>query len=373
MDLTTFEKIVNDYLVNTTDTKTIFSYLRSILNPILINVSYNVDGEYVKFILSVSHSAANYNIPMVALSNGLIFTIKDKKCKILAVPLKSCATLMNLDNIRRSVANYKIYPLLDGTSVVLYYDDTYKKWMYGSRKSMDIYNNVWREVQYGDVIDKLLGFDFNYKALNENYCYHLLFKHPDMHPYNNMSNYIYHQSTVDRTTMEYINTNINLQQIKPMPAESIKDESGMGFIFRLSTMESSPMGQDYKYETPLRRRIVKYVYQTPYIKNNEARKTFENYFSKKNFFVVNNFMNVARQSDFLTLFPQYGAMYDDLQSVIDNTINLFMNKESTDPRADKFYAIIKSRILDEYDPQNTDVLRQLIMNVKYATLLYDSL
>lgn len=355
MDLVEFEKIVNSH----NGAGQLFQYLRSVLNPICINISYNTSEGYTKYILSVTHSAANYKIPMVAASNGLVFTIKENKCHFLAIPARGCAQIMSMDKIP---ANSQVYPLQDGTTMSLYYD---KKWMFGSRKSFDIYNTIWRGVKYGDIIDELMA-NFNYDALNKNHTYHLLFKHSSIHPYDAAANFVQHQSTAVNATGALVDEDIGLPRtsLVPVALALAKNDQGMGFIIR------SPEC-DYKYESPLRRKIVKYVYQAPFIKNYDARKVFDMYFMKKDFFVVNNFMNFTRQVDFLSTFPQYGPLYDKLQKIVDDTVKIFMNKEVDNEQARKFHAMLKSRITDAYDPQNADVVKQLVMNVKYATILFD--
>lgn len=337
------------------------SDLCRMLNAINIAVSYDHTPSRTTFILSTKNVALRKLNPLENFANGLVFCIEDQQVHLVCVPAKDCERLHNFDKLPFKKEEYVMYYLLDGMSFTLYYD---AGWKYGTQHSINIYGASYRGIKYSDVF-KALKVDYN--TLDKLCCYHFRLKCRELHPYNDNVEFVYHTSTFNLETMEFVNADIGVQKPKPI---SYYDGKGYGCIYRSKSRD----GVDFKYETKKRIKITRMLYKPPKISNTAERKKFKVYFAKKNFYILYNYLCISTRTDFIKDFPQFENEYQRYDSFLKATAGLFLGKDPQDERVDEFHAAIKDEILKVYQPKNeTDLIRNFLYNTKYAYAIYNYL
>jgi hypothetical protein len=388
MDLNKFGEIVRERIagysaINKQSSTEIFSYLKSVLAPMGLNISYDYKGsDYVTFIVHLNKKNVKRDVPFVNYSNGLIFRVYKNEYRLLAVPARDCVELGDL-NVIRDYEDYNIYPLLDGMNAVLYYDPDEKKWVFGTHHSINIATQTWRGYKYSDLIDELMN-GFKYEGLDKTACHHLRFKHSAIHPYKNNVNFVYHLGSFSLTDLLFKRNNIGIRTQEPIKSSKLEKHRGFGYVFRNKGNSHTDVHIDYKYESYLRKQIVKMVYQPPFIKDINKRRNFLNYFAMPKYFILNNYLNNIKRDQFLKYFPQYESDFLFYDSVVDKVVQLFRNdvlsESSPPPSLDNIAQTVYKSIVvlekDRYDikPNEPDtIIRDLLMNPKYSFTFYNAI
>lgn len=167
----------------------------------------------VRFILSTNRHKADFGIPLVRQSNGVIFVIEENiidelpvlVCRPLAIPPNDFNPKFSQSELAKHIekGEYKIYEIQDGTTVTMFYDadhiesenitegdKAYKlyqrgKWIYSTKNAFDVNSMIWRGFNYKQIIDDVLKEypDFDFNKLDKNKSYTIGFKHPAFHPF----------------------------------------------------------------------------------------------------------------------------------------------------------------------------------------------
>jgi len=166
-----------------------------------------------RFILSTNRHKADFSIPLVQQSNGSMYAISVKcdklTCELIAKPSNDFTNKYSNEIMNNlSQADYKIYPIKDGTCIHIFYDPdlievsnvtkendmkeikVYKTftrgaWVMASKNSFNIVGLVWRGYEYVKVINHVLSFypEFKIESLDKSLTYNIGFKHPAFHPF----------------------------------------------------------------------------------------------------------------------------------------------------------------------------------------------
>ncbi|QJX72914.1 RNA ligase [Faustovirus] len=153
-----------------------------------------------RMVISVNRKRFNTEHKFAYVLNGFIVEYvnvqtdagnKNQLGRILAVPIpllltqnRQQAAMNKLTTTLAATGQFEVYPVLDGTNVVLYYYDN--RWCISTVNSFEINTLKWlNDITYEQALCETLKVekfsDFTDK-LNRDYCYVLGFHHKQMHP-----------------------------------------------------------------------------------------------------------------------------------------------------------------------------------------------
>jgi hypothetical protein len=133
----------------------------------------------------------NFNDNMTAECNGLVYSTTDDRILVLPPPL--CSTKVDISNIQLNATD-KVYNVLDGTVLNLYYDS---EWILSTTNAIDatqtnisnqILTNRYNRpdnIHYQTLFDEAVAQypDFSRDALDKNCCYSIVMFHHAIHPF----------------------------------------------------------------------------------------------------------------------------------------------------------------------------------------------
>jgi hypothetical protein len=87
--------------------------------------------------------------------------------------------------VNRNFKEYRLYQILDGTRISLWFNTTNQQWTLSTRKLICANEVVWkRDKTYWDVfMDVIKANNFDMDIFKEGYCYNFVIKHPIHHPF----------------------------------------------------------------------------------------------------------------------------------------------------------------------------------------------
>lgn len=356
-----FVERLNEYIANKLpDNNDLFAFLKITLNKIGIKVSYDKRDNGILYIMSL-FKQSNKHSEILDYCNGLIFTVVNDKCEILAVPIRESQPIKTLPE---NIDEYTIYPILDGCNLTMYhYND---KWYFGTTRSVDIRTMSWRGHSYDQIISEMIKIDYN--SLNKKYCYHLRMKNNKLHPYRPKVNFVALQGTYDLENMCQVDADI--EGMVSVKANNDPKQRVFGCIIKNNDKSKS----DLMWESELRLFIKKCVYSTPYVENEFYRRTVLELYNKKDFYIVYNYMDKVNSARFIKLFPEFNEIFKGIDEIIANAISLFLGDKSiTDEKAIKLNSMLLPKIQKRMKTKNKQLLIDFIMDSTNAVVVYDAL
>lgn len=170
--------------------------IRSVLTKILVPMKIFYKGEsdnygtknVIRFILN---SDINKNNKLFNYVNGTVFQIYEHggitKTKLLCIGFERHDKKIYND-IHHLIENhtYKIYKIIDGIKINMYYSEHLGKWVMSSKNAFDVGELVWRGYKYSDIIkDTLKKYNkFNVNKLNKKCSYSFIMNHPAYNMFN---------------------------------------------------------------------------------------------------------------------------------------------------------------------------------------------
>lgn len=372
MDINEFIKTINHHLGRyhslTPDNGTqICTYLRNFLQGYYIKFHFentacleNSEFRRIRFVLSTIRQKANFNIPLVRHSNGLVFHIIESdsrlKCEVLAKPSRDFNPKFKREQIK--LDNYNVYELKDGTVINLYWDPFYKKtegsWVFGTKNSFDVGNNNWRGFKYNDIIADVLKEypKFQFDILDKTKTYVLNFTHPAFHPFGQPA--IYNTKTANDPQIKWVKKiwtvtdddvlcNMDLFPQEPVNLDNNykiklttafhdylenKGTPFLGYIFRTKDEFVTGSYSDLLMESSLWLEIKNLIYQLPYDPNATIREKREQNFKNMDYIIINAYLSYKRRNIFIELFPQYQAVYNKLNTLVEILVDKIYQKLS---------------------------------------------
>ena len=172
--------------------KQIRKCISDILNP--INIWFKGESNYgntkkpIRFILN---SKSNKNNELYNFINGTIFHVYPVnnilKTKLLCVGFeKYNKKIYNDLHHLIKIQNYKIYKIIDGFKINMYYSHSQKKWIMSTENAFEISNLVWKDNMYGDIINNtILKYkNFAIEKLDKKCSYSFILNHPAFNYFN---------------------------------------------------------------------------------------------------------------------------------------------------------------------------------------------
>lgn len=320
----------------------------------------NKNPKRFRFVLSTNRHKANFQIPLVRQSNGLIFAVQESNKKIVCILLAKPSRDFNPRFKRNQINldNYNIYEIKDGTVVNLYYDanNSTGKWVFGTKNAFDIGNNFWRGYKYEKVImDVLKEYPkFSFDELDKSKTYVLNFTHPAFHPFQQPE--VWSEEYFDHPHPTYkwikkiwrIGENEELEKMGIEQQQSIKLNSDfyyllqssfrnylegkeyplLGYIFRTTDESVTGAYSDLLMESTLWQEIRGLIYQLPFIPNAVIREKQEKNFKNMDYVVVDAYLDFRKRNVFIELFPQYQTYYTKLNNLTEIVVDKIYSKLS---------------------------------------------
>jgi hypothetical protein len=329
-----------------------------------------------RVLLTRIRNKSHFNYPLSFQCNGVI--IDSDTWDVLSVPPPAFNPNVKYSAVAANLQNYKIYSILDGTTVTLYWYKKTSSWCFSTINGYDMGNMKWMgDKTYAQLFDEVVsnykGFSFD--ALEKDVCYSIGFRHPSMHPLitDPISAWL-----IKATKLNTVNCQIaedKLETSAPEPMKSIGipvqmpisietlgfvptstgysdangnavdnrqifqrllDINGMalehylysvsnklpasihyGFILRGDFVTC----RDYSHvmiESQLLKFIRLSIYNTPKVKANNLKITPEN---RIKYCVLRAYLNFSQREVFIKIFPMYVKLYNVFNEIIESTVN----------------------------------------------------
>ena len=348
--------------------------------------------------------------------NGLILNVND--WKPICIPLPSFKTQANTSECNNLLKNsaFDIYPVKYGTSINMYYwnpdhieeteDNLFDLWRISTTKGFDVTNLKWNNMTYKealfDIFDKLSinKLDF-YKSLSCVNSYTFGFYHCDFHPF--------FESAEQKVKFWFIQS-ANLETFKHdfenSPHTDVKSQSKLnfkplsmqmlyrdllaaydlyetnkvinyGYILRLKKFTHKDNNQHILLESSLLRKI-----RSLYHDEKHTMISKNNNYVRDKYVCVNSFLDLSRNKDFITLFPQYLEKFQQLGEIVKNLTNAIIEKITSGNIAgddlfmqhvNKLSAQIDNLITIDKSELSNIMLTSFLMNIKYTDMFYQLL
>ncbi|MEM3062541.1 MAG: hypothetical protein QW303_03205 [Nitrososphaerota archaeon] len=358
----------------------IIDYIHELLYPYFIRISYDKNSH--KIILN-AHGKADFNLPLVKASNGLILDIKNNN--ILCRP-PSGFTQFSANQLIENLSKYKVYPIYDGTVINLYYSE---KWCLGTKNSIDSSKNIWRDCSFENALkDVLESYSFKWENLDTSLTYTIIIKHPAFHPFKQPSiwpgneKWIKYALLICATNKEGIHSwpDIGIpiiSEIKVNKEDLLelnkctqkyfeKNIEILGYTFRDWNKELP----DIMLTSDLMRDIRDLVYQ---IKEEENEEKFRDI----NYVALYNFLSIGKTGLFIKLFPQFFSLYKYFKTIMLEICNEVINAIKTDKADNSLIILLSEHVKKEYkiigyknpriDKKN---ILMILLNHKYIDIYF---
>jgi hypothetical protein len=304
-----------------------------------IKVSYSSDEKDRRVIFSATQKQRHAEFdPFVSECNGLI--LRAGTWEPLVIPPCSLESHIQTDAVNAGIARgeYDIMEAVDGTLINLYFYDN--EWRISTAKGFDVTYLKWNKRLYLDVFKEVLelcgvSVDSFYASLDQCTSYTFCFTHPDFHPFWKMRadnvRLVFIQSA--ELTTERILTinpfpNIPSQKIrvgvknigtlfKALPTamdDYLKGkEPNFGYILRVKSGVENPDTLAYGHVF-LESRLLQTI-RNLYYNGRHTKTAREKKYDLEKYIVVNSFLDKRVNTQFLQLFPQYLAAFENLEGI----------------------------------------------------------
>jgi hypothetical protein len=414
LDLTTFDFLLKKQVSTGGEIDNLKQFLMDTLVP--LNIKFNIEtddsGTYVS--LTTDRNGANFNVPLVRQSNGLIWHIDgDGLAQLVVVPSPEFNNSYSAIDIEQHLKDdlYNITLLEDGTTFNLYW---FNGWHYATKNSRDCAGMEWRGSVYGELIRECFGaVELNVDTLDKNYVYTFGFNHPAHHPFIDKNSDILPNPKLwlirayDRVNLQTVEVDIgvprqalvDLNKYKSPDSKSICSDlttvcndaltlyleghsTLLGFILRSKNPDRTGAVSDIMIESSLFQSIKRCIYDLPYIKNKAVRSYLKGRFKNFDYVIMNAWLDFTKRNVFFKLFPQFHSLQDRYNAVLEKTIdkiipllqsggaedppiNVFReatDEESASNLAHHMIPVLREKI----SSVDRHVIRDLIMHPKYT-------
>jgi hypothetical protein len=277
----------------------------------------------------------------------------------------------------KSDINFVIYPIIDGTTISLYWYNN--KWCMSSSNSWEVNNYKWMGPEsYEGIFNRLASaYQFSYDVLDKNKIYVMIMRTPEFHPFN-PTNELYLVETIHKVTC-YRNTDtigipmqqaLNLNDRPNAGVELLNDiydtnknavkrylksiENGDKYI-RLGYIIKCPydIGGSHSYvimESDLMKNIKNYLYEF---------KEYEllNANNRLKYIILRAFLNYSKRDLFKKLFPQFNGEFGKLERLFNNVTRMLI---SNFRKKNKQVEETDNLIVDEKSDYKAPVINELV-------------
>ncbi len=299
---------------------------------------------------TIRSQKTDYSRELVRQCNGVV--LEYPTWKILALPSHTFNPNFNIGDVKKNIAQYRIYEIKDGSTVTLYwYGNTLTdgSWCMSSANGFDVSGYQWLgQSTYMMAFNQLARSypDFSFDRLDKTKSYTVGFHHADFHPLMADPSKIWLIQASDLTTLCSCNVNIgipfqttiensdwdrmieknNNAMTKYM---SYEHEIHYGYILRRDgggDDDGNGCDNNIILESELLKKIRLMVYNLPKKRIPGAAPITPD--TRIGYIVLRAYLNAQRYV-FINLFPQYNNLYkkyDDMFAKLANRIIMMLRK-----------------------------------------------
>lgn len=304
--------------------------------------------------------------------------------KLLNFPVANPFALQFTPRINDLLAEgYKVYPMLDGIKVSMYYNKNTMEWNYATKNSVDIKNTEWRDYVYRSLFEEAEIENTVVSKFNKDYIYNCIFYNNKIHymKYNEKSTSITVLNIYDLTGKpvledewqkplditypdmleQYSNTKQEIEKFLDGKLKELTEAKNfVGYILRHQDREKD-------------------VYSLPSILYDHVRKllydgsevTSKTKFSSTNYMLLVNYLNLSRKNKFIKLFPNKVYQFDSITQLISKITNkIYYKFVVIDPDYNKLASDTKHPLVEKIENfnQSCDEQIEILANFLYKSI-----
>jgi hypothetical protein len=292
------------------------------------------ESKIKRYVLTSNRLKADFSNVLVRQCNGVVL---DSEWNIISLPPPMFCPKFKYNKINKTLGDYHIYKIKDGTTITLYYFNN--KWSMSTTNGYDVSDFKWigdktYMEHFSTLMEKYDGFTFD--SLDRNLSYTFGFRVNDFHPFGE-SEGIWFIRSFD-TVMKEISNNFLINgkkviQVQEMENYNINKKTfnwlmnnnreamnnylesktnknpfiHYGYVLRSKTQENP----DIVLESELLKFIRKCVYNIP-------RLSFITHENRLSYIILREFLSTKTRQDFIAVFsPKFDAEFTKLKSRFD--------------------------------------------------------
>lgn len=387
--LNEIKDFVKNYSIDTLkNTENLLSSLNSALyKKFKIKINYDIKKYYpgsdILFITSCdAKEHENY------IHSGHVFVLSSLtsisliNVKLLNFPVANPYAVQFTPKVKDLLSEgYKVYPMIDGMKVSMYYNKNTLEWNYATKNSFDIKDTEWRGYVYNDLFGEAEVENNIISGFNKDYVYNCIF-------YNNKIHYMkYNEKITDITILNIYDSNGNpvLQDQWQMPLDITYDKMLETYTKTKHNVENYLDGKKENIEED--KKFVGYilrhpererrVYSLPSLLYNCIRKLIydsgkhsKTKFSCTNYMLLINYFNLSSRDKFYKLFPEKIYQMEKIKKTITLvTDNIYYKFIKSDPdfgqTMDEIQPNIRQKIIEKIESFNKPMNDQTEIFVNY--------
>jgi hypothetical protein len=329
-----------------------------------------------KKIIFTSKPNAKYDNPIVRECNGIVMELGSHK--IIAYPPDNFVPFL-AEEVKKNINHYYIFKANQGTIITLgyypptnfneldpsTYGTTIDGWNISTRNGVDVGDLKWNKTNktYKEILLEIIDRTI-FDKLNKKYCYTLGFTYPDCHVFNvtNSQVWFIQSRCLDANEKSYlipnfINNDLGLPNHEIVNVEKISNlitsatdalmqyiNGGVinyGYILRSVNREKTGKYSDIYIESSLSSILKTLIYNT--------NLTLP-------FIIVDSYISLSKSNIFITLFPQYKKIYENLDNLFCKLTDLVLYKFIFD-------------IFNTKDPIEINIVRTIINILQNNTII----
>lgn len=345
------------------------------------NAKVNARGK--RLVLSLTSIAEPCSLTQEC--NGLVLERDSWAPLVIPVP---CSHNTNVSNIVEKCLRdnrYNIYPLLDGTTVNLYFFQG--SWRLSTTHSYELTNApyVGTDITYQDMFESATGLKLVDLPFDRNYSYTFMLTHPDIH--------LYWKSKLDKPKATFImkanlsdftrvygefpeEKSIECQMPIETDANSIgdllkmgeeKDPHFMGWILR---SKDPSITNDVSYVT-LESDRYRFIRKNLYDRELVGKLSMHPEFDRTNFLLLHACLHYHASRTFVDMFPQFAELCREIKQrkemMVNHLVVLYENAQLQNPKPASDVVGEKHASLLESIKSNIDKILTIDTNQTYNT------
>jgi hypothetical protein len=134
------------------------------------HVKFKYEDENFNKILFYTESKPADPSAVARFANGYICECVDGKWEAVGLPLPVMENTKTLNYLTENINSYMVFPVHEATIINCYWSNLENRWMFGTKKSFDISDQMWRGLKYSDVIKQ---YDLPLEDKNTTYIFAL--------------------------------------------------------------------------------------------------------------------------------------------------------------------------------------------------------
>jgi hypothetical protein len=296
--------------------------------------------------------------------------------KVASVPIPTIASFTK-DSLLNT--EHDVYKLTDGTTVNLYYWEG--KWTLSSTKAYDMNSYSWRGVEWMEALEESLehqGVSFSFDKLDKNKSYTIMFRNPQLHPFNPEYS-VKFIASCNLKTLEFCydeDIGIPIQQKVEISIDDIYEKNKNAYS---NWQESGEI--DYGYSVLIKSGInagnMAVLPSTLLSRINcllyKSDSSNKDYMSDINFVILNAIVN-NNSEEFKVLFPTYSYEIEVITKSLGDIVDIICDKkDDTQWKLGLTKSIVDKMKLNAADPDQLKSTTPLEKRILVNSFVFNSI